>query len=271
MFMPISAHEHLPACSEALPRFADKSWWLTKQVAVFAPTEMDDLVFEPAIPVLGQRIQGTNGLTAAQGLAYFGDAGVPALLNALSNSNAETRKIASRVLISLPDPRVTAAMRSLFFDPDHSVRYHAFCYAQEHWDLSFLRPLTKLLNDTNVGFQVEVTFELHRHLDDSAIAICNRFSQEDGLSTKQEEAELLFTNSTSQARLLGLEILWEVGSLSAVERMISMLDDRSVEVRYYVAQKLTNLTGQKFGTDNAAWKTWWASNKSDFKPRNPTD
>src|SRR4030095_1319486 len=51
--MPVKSSQ-LPQCTKIIPRLTDRDWHLTKFVRAFAPPEMRDLEFEPAIPSLAR-------------------------------------------------------------------------------------------------------------------------------------------------------------------------------------------------------------------------
>jgi HEAT repeat protein len=84
-----------------------------------------------------------------------------------------------------------------------------------------------------------------------------------------KEIEPLLTNSLAMARMMGLGALAQIGDKEAVTRIVAMLRDSNEAVRWSVRSRLRQLTGQKLGSDPAAYEKWWAKNKNDFTPHPP--
>src|ERR1041385_7379704 len=70
----------LPECAKILPRLGGKKWWLTKQILVFAAEGIGDLEFEPALPILAEKLHTPEGRTLARRLPQFGQFAVPVVL-----------------------------------------------------------------------------------------------------------------------------------------------------------------------------------------------
>jgi HEAT repeat protein len=139
--------EDLPACAKELPRLAGKSWWLTKQVERFAPEELCDLEFEPAVPMFAEKLHTPEGRTLAHELPQFGTHAVPIVLAGLSSSEPAERRLAASAMARMADPRLVAPLAGLLEDADARIRATACKAARGNWDGTFVPRLVQLLSD----------------------------------------------------------------------------------------------------------------------------
>ncbi|HEV2393454.1 MAG TPA: hypothetical protein VG146_13970 [Verrucomicrobiae bacterium] len=79
----------LTECSRLFKRIAGHDWWLTKQVYIFSPQEMQDLEFQPAVDTLKQLLPLPEGSSAA-GLFY--ECGADSLPSVLSEHIGFTKR-----------------------------------------------------------------------------------------------------------------------------------------------------------------------------------
>jgi len=202
-----------PACSKEMPRLAGKSWRLTKQVEVFAPEEMRDLEFEPAVLILAGKLGTPEGQAAAFCLSQLGGCAIPVMLDGLKSSNPIERRQAayavggySSPMGPMKDARLAAAVPALLADEDAQIRRDGCCAAQVNWDADNFAPrLTKLLGDTNEEVRSAACFCLGQHRDDDAsrIPLYRKLVEEDGLAASKA-ITLLDPRSFSRAQLVHL-------------------------------------------------------------------
>ena len=115
----------LPQCARELPRMKGKSWWLTKQTWTFQPEEMRDLEFEPAIPVLAEKLGDTVGYYAAANLRQLGNEGVARLMIALRGTNSQARINTASSYLNRFDQNFHTHLSALFHDSEPEVRWTA--------------------------------------------------------------------------------------------------------------------------------------------------
>src|SRR6266550_3600358 len=139
--------EDLPTCAKQLPRLAGKSWWLTKQVETFAPEEVRDLEFEPAIPIFAEKVRTHEGLTLAHWLPQFGQQAVPLVLAGLTSPELAGRRQAVSAMAQMADPRLVAPLTELLGDADARIRTKACESARKNWDSAFAPRVVQLLSD----------------------------------------------------------------------------------------------------------------------------
>jgi HEAT repeat protein len=181
------APKDIPACSEALPRLGGKSWWLTKQVEVFAPEEMRDLEFEPAVPILAAKLGTPEGRGAASSLASLGGYAVPVMLAGLKSPNPIERRWSASAIENMKDSRLAAVVPGLLGDADARIRLSGCYAAGNNWEAAFAPRLAKLLGDTNEAVRSAARFCLmpHRDEDASQIPVYRKMLDEDGAAASQ--------------------------------------------------------------------------------------
>lgn len=69
--------------------------------------------------------------------------------------------------------------------------------------------------------------------------------------------------SDSRIRMQAVGATVRLGKLPAVGPLIERLEDESDSVREAAAVALRQLTGQLFGYDTRAWRTWWSKHPSN--------
>jgi hypothetical protein len=309
----------IPECSKEMPRLVGKTWWLTKLVEEFAPDEMRDLEFEPAVPILAGKLGTAEGQEPAFCLAQFGGLAVPALLSGLKSFNPiERRQVAFALggyassMGPIKDSRLAAVVPGLLADADARNRRDGCCSARVNWDANFAPRLRELLGDTNKEVRSAARFCLGEHRDEnfSQDPVYLKMVKEDGLAASDaitlldprslsreqlvhlfsstnlpvvstafstlryqnlevKEIEPLLTNSLPMARMMGLGALTKIADKAVVDRIVAMLRDPNEAVRWNVRARLRLLTGQKLGSDPAAYEKWWAEHQNNFTPRPP--
>lgn len=145
----------LPQSIKVLPRLGKRDWYLTKQVRTFAPSEMEDLEFEPAIPVLAKMLARPVGSVTAQALSRFGSNAVPILVAASASANPVERANAVRGCLQVRDARLIDPLLKLLKDETPLVRLLAIRAAFS--DRLFVEPAIALLRDPNLEIRQEAT------------------------------------------------------------------------------------------------------------------
>jgi hypothetical protein len=59
--------------------------------------------------------------------------------------------------------------------------------------------------------------------------------------------------------------LGKIGDARAVEPLIAALGDEDSLVKREARGALSEITGKRFGMDQAKWSKWWDKNKDTFK------
>jgi len=81
-----------PICGKEIPSLAEgDSWFLIKETWTFKPEEMRDLIFEPAIPFLIEKLDSKYGYYTAACLGQYGAQAVFPVLRVLRGTNAAAR------------------------------------------------------------------------------------------------------------------------------------------------------------------------------------
>jgi hypothetical protein len=154
------------ACGRNLPRIKGKVWWLTKVVETFAPEEMVDLEFEPAIPLLVERIPHENGEAAAHCLPQYRGLAVPIVLNALTDSESAVRRRALPAVSEMNDPRFVDPLLKLMEDKDPKTRTRACNASYNNWNDRFVNPMLRLIRDPEPGVASAARYCLQQHIHD---------------------------------------------------------------------------------------------------------
>jgi len=124
---------------------------------------MQDLEFEPAIPVLAGRLRRPMGRIAAEVLSQSGDEGAFALVRACKSLDSTERINAVCGLERLPDRRLVKPLLGLLSDETPQVRLHAERAANNHWDDRLTAPLRTLLRDPYREIRSEAVASLALH------------------------------------------------------------------------------------------------------------
>jgi Uncharacterized protein conserved in bacteria len=175
--------EDVKECRRDLPRMKGKEWWLTKLVETFQPAEMVDLEFEPAIPLLAEKIRHAGGEAAAFCLPQYGDLAVNTVVDGLTDSQSTVRKRALLAAGEMKDPRFVAPLLKLMNENDTRLRA---CYASEkNFDPRFVEPLLRLLHEPGPAIAIEARNCLWNHRDEFSLdaAVLQRMLKEDGYSS----------------------------------------------------------------------------------------
>jgi hypothetical protein len=162
--MLVQADENLKACCHDLPRLTGKRWWLTKLVETFAPEEMVDLEFEPAIPFLAGKLRRENGEGSAHCLPQYGSLAASTVLEAITDSDAAVRGRGLVAAQQISDPRFIAPLLNLLQEDDAKTRVRACYAAGNNWERRFAKPFLKLLDDPEPGVAQAAHYRLRDRL-----------------------------------------------------------------------------------------------------------
>lgn len=154
--MPVKPGQ-ISQCTRTLPRLKGRDWHLTKHVWTFAPTEMHDLEFEPAIPALARLLPGAIGGIAAELLAKLGTAARPYLVGACKSPNPTERVNAVTGLERVHSQDWFESLYALLSDEAPEVRLHSVRAASVNWDNRLASPIVALLRDPNLEIRQEAT------------------------------------------------------------------------------------------------------------------
>lgn len=149
--------DKIPKSAKGLPRLKGRTWHLTKQVWTFAPSEMNDLKFVPAIPTLARFLAQPVGSVAAQILAGFGSNAIPNLVAACRSTRSIERVNAVRALEQLRDQELTDPLAELLHDETPQVRLHAIRASEANWGARFTDPVMSLMRDPYPEIRQEAT------------------------------------------------------------------------------------------------------------------
>ncbi len=133
--------------ARSLTRLKGRSWFVAKSVRTFAPKEMRDLEFQPAIPVLVDSLSRSMGRIAADVLASLGSNAIPALIAASRSTNSTVRINATSAFERLQDGRLVDQVLRLLKDGSPQVRLLAVRAAGNNWDKRLADPLVSLFHD----------------------------------------------------------------------------------------------------------------------------
>ena len=175
---------NLTACAKEMPRLAGNSWWLTKQVGTFAPEEMRDLEFEPAVPIFAEKLRTTEGQNLARWLSQFGRHAIPVVLAGLSSPELAERRMAASAMAGMSDPRLVSPLTALLGDPDTHIRANACNAVSTNWDTAFAPRLVQLLSDDEAEVRSAACASLRVHLAESTnhIAAYRKMVEDGGVA-----------------------------------------------------------------------------------------
>ncbi len=278
--------KELPRCAKELPCFKAGTWWLSKDTWTFKPEEMQDLVFEPAIPMLQEKLSSEVGYDAACALLQCGLAAEGALLTALESPNTDARVAAAASIVQTSgDLNLLRAAADRLTDPRPEVRLlaeHAvFRLGAYGEDIArhipkLLRMLAEeppatrvaaleILMDLGTAVPREEAASFFKIPDSRAVFLAYTYLRTRDLTC--DEAAPLLSNKLAYARSLGLQFLKQARSARSVELALPLLGDRDENVRATAHRVLQSLTAQSFALNHPEqWEQWWAANKQNFKP-----
>ena len=177
--------------ARTMRRLKDNSWYLTKVHRTFLPTEMHDLEFKPAVPMLAETLAQPSGRAAGLVLASLGTDGASALLAACHSTNSTTRENAAFGLIGVHDPRTVEPLLILLKDQNARTRHNAVRAAANNWDKRFIPLLQGLFGDP------------YEEIRNEAVELTSRFE-----SREQTDHYLsLLENSDAQIGVSALAVL----------------------------------------------------------------
>jgi hypothetical protein len=178
---------YTPACAREMPRLEGNAWWLTKHVKVFAPEDMRDLEFEPAVPILAGKLGTVGGVASARCLSEIGACAVPAVLSALNSTNPIERRQAALAASgytssagAIEDARLAAAVPALLADADPRNRRDGCYVARANWDPAFAPRMAELLVDSDEDVSSAASQCLWGHVEASLIPVYRKMIAEDG-------------------------------------------------------------------------------------------
>ncbi len=156
--------EEIPRSAKVIPRLKDEDWHLSKAVRTFQPQEMQDLEFQPAVPVFTAMLPGTNGALAVGWLCWHESSALPILLAACQSTNAIERNNAIRGLEWRRDTRIAEVLPRLLRDPEPKIRLGAVRMAANNWYAELEDSLEPLLHDPHAEIRCEAARCLSAHL-----------------------------------------------------------------------------------------------------------
>ncbi len=284
-YAPVTSKE-LPRCAKELLLSKGKTWWLSKDTWTFKPEEMEDLVFEPAIPLLEQKLAGDAGYDAGCKLLQCGPAAEKAVLEALQDPDANRRiAVAASIVRTSDNAKLLGSVADRLDDLRPEVRMLAedavFKLCLYGWDAE--RHIPRLMQmlvkepqavrlaafELLVRLQADIPREeaasFFKVPDEKTVTLAYSYLRTENLSC--DEAASLLSNSLPFARCLGLNFLKQVRNSRAVELAMPLLRDPDERVRTTANRVMQSLTGQHFaGNHPEKWEHWWAANKSNFRP-----
>jgi hypothetical protein len=186
--------DQIAAASTSVPRLKGRTWYLAKMNRMFSPTEMLDLEFEDAVPVLGKLLKEPYGGATAKRLAWLGADGAATLIEACRSHDAVTRRNGAIGMAQVKESHRTSAVAAMLKDPDAAVRLYAARSAAAAWDTTFLEPMIELFRDSNSEIREAATESIIMRAAVEAAPKCER----------------LATDSDAMVRLSALRILGRV-------------------------------------------------------------
>lgn len=159
---PVSGKQ-IPRCAEAMPKLKAQGWYLTKQVWTFAPSEMRDLVFQPAAPALTKLLSAAEGSVAAEIMRNLGANAAPLLLAACQSPSARERVNASSVIGGITNSHLAQILITLLNDEVPEVRLHAIQAIQSNWAPMFADPLVGRFRDPHPAVRSSSSWWLGNH------------------------------------------------------------------------------------------------------------
>jgi len=166
--------------------------------------------------------------------------------------SAKTRLEAAAILLSRPYPQAARALKGFLVDSANRSAQIAVAEAvAQHGGGSevFIKPLMEMLTGREPTVRPPAVRALVTYKDQKVI---------EGLISVARDVR-----RDKLVRLVVIAGLQRVPDKSAVNALVSLLDDSAPAIRDAAADALTKLTNIRFfGTDRAQWKRWWARNKS---------
>lgn len=159
--------EQLPRTASSLTRLKGKHWFLTKIVRTFAPAEMGDLEFVPAIPAMAKVLSRPIGRAAGEALPLLGSNAMPVLLTACRSESSIERMSAASGLEHVRDRRAVEPLLNLLQDEAPQVRLYAIRAAGNNWNQRFQERVIGLFRDANQEIRSEAVACLSAHEDKS--------------------------------------------------------------------------------------------------------
>lgn len=180
--------KEIPSCARQLDRMGTRKWWLDKYSMKFQAPDMRDLVFEPALTVLSDKLADEEGYIAAVNLGQFKSEAEPLVLAALNSSNAFVRENAAFAILRddsgmANNERLLRALAARFDDPDARVRVAAVRAAANSGDGSLFKPIIQLGRDEDRSVRAAAVEAVmtHRNLASSHVPQIQDMVKDDDL------------------------------------------------------------------------------------------
>ncbi|HEV7928168.1 MAG TPA: DUF2330 domain-containing protein [Verrucomicrobiae bacterium] len=245
-----------------------------------------------AIPAVLSALKSSNPIERRQAAFVLGgynsrlgpvvDARVPAVLpELLRDADARIRRDACYAAGVNWEDAFTPRLQELLGDEDAHVRQAALQCLSTHRDVSRGPAYAKLLEEDGLAASEAIRLVgvdnlsreqlVHLFSSTNLPVVSTAFSRLRREDLTLKEIEPLLTNSLVMARMMGLGALTQIGDKEAVTRIVAMLRDSNEAVRWNVRSRLRRLTGQKLGSDPAAYEKWWTENKDNYTPPPPSN
>jgi Uncharacterized protein conserved in bacteria (DUF2330) len=218
----------IPVCAKSFSRLKKGDWYLTKLVHTFAPTDMRDLEFEPALPALARTLSQPAGQIAAQTLAQLGPKAQVYLTQACRSTNSMERLNAVIGIETSRAPGFGDTLAVLLKDPMPAIRLHALRALDAHPESRFVDTIVALLRDPNreirdeaygllenesadrTPFYLTLTRDPDPNVRMSAIGIAGRINRYAPSDKVFQEALRLLKDPNEEVRTVALHTLYQM-------------------------------------------------------------
>lgn len=202
---------------------------------------------------------------------------VEALATLLENDDAVLRQYAAQGLADTGQPAAVAHLAAHRMDPAPEVRSWVYYGISQHGDLSTFDILHAGATDDDPYVRQESVWGLGRLGDVRALPALRAALDDPKPEVRRSAVEALGMLDTPEAlpdvrragadpnasvRLVAAAARLRLGDPSAAGELIEQLSSTNRQVRQIALRSLTLYSGQSFGTDAEAWRTWWKTQQA---------
>ena len=205
-------------------------------------------------------------------LVKMGKSAVELLITALKDEDSDVRWEAAEILGKIKDPRAVESLITALKDKDSVLQGRAV-EALEKIGKPAVEPLITALKDEDSDVRWRAAEILGKIKDPRAVESLIAALKNEDLWARRRVAEALGGqgwkpgDDTEKFDYLIAKQEWDelvkMGK-SAVEPLITALNDKDPGVRWEAVEALGEITGKNFGEDPKKWQGWWEQNKKDF-------